>query len=99
MSCACSPRLPLAGGEGVAEEPVRGTTRPCPYCGEPVLAAARKCRHCREYLDPTARPAPAPDPVERMLLPVGRPFSAIAAGYLGLCSVLPLVGVLAIIVS
>lgn len=37
--------------------------------------------------------------VERMLLPVGRPGSAIAAGYLGLFSLLPFVGIFAIIVG
>lgn len=34
-----------------------------------------------------------------MLLPVGRPASAIAAGYLGLFSLLPFVGIPAMIVS
>lgn len=68
-------------------------TKPCPYCGEPILAIAKKCRYCGEYLDPSARPAPrAPDAMERMLMPVGRPTSAIAAGYLGLLALFPFLG-------
>ena len=74
--------------------------KPCPYCGEMIQSIARKCRYCREYLDPELRTRQeVPDGVDRLLTPVGRPGSAIAAGYLGLCSVLPFVGILAIIVS
>ncbi len=73
----------------------------CPYCGEAILAEAKKCQHCREYLDPDlrAQARPAHDSVDRMLMPVGRPASAIAAGYLGLLSLLPLIGIAAIITS
>lgn len=66
-------------------------TRPCPLCGEDILIAARKCRHCGEYLDPALR-RPKHDAVERMLVPVGRPASAIVAGYLGLLSLFPIIG-------
>jgi hypothetical protein len=73
----------------------------CPYCGEVILAEARKCPHCREYLDPELRALnqPVPDALDSMLLPVGRPISAIAAGYLGLLSIIPLVGIAAIVTS
>lgn len=72
----------------------------CPYCAEPVPSASGICPHCRSDMTPQAAPGrsnPGADAGMRMLLPVGRSGWAIAAGYLGLISVLMIPGPLAIL--
>jgi hypothetical protein len=75
----------------------------CPFCLAEVPAEARKCMYCGEWLR-GRRPREDPghgdigaDPGMRLLLPVGRSGWAIAAGYLGLISVLVIPAPLALI--
>jgi len=77
------------------------TTR-CPGCGKEILADAVRCKYCGATVNravppplPPRGPLPAPaardlgdDAGMRLLLPVGRSGWAIAAGYLGLFSLL-----------
>lgn len=69
-------------------------TKQCPFCGETIKQVASKCRFCGRYLDGRSPDHQSPDLVTKMLLPVGRSGWAIAAGYLGLLSCFPGVGLL-----
>jgi hypothetical protein len=81
--------------------PEEAKTEPCPFCGQPVSVTAIKCRHCGEYLDEDdededhgRRATGEGDEGVKWLLPVGRSGWAIAAGYLGLLSCTPLIGLI-----
>ena len=66
----------------------------CPVCDEEIRAVAVKCRYCGEVLDDSLEPRKkkGAGTVDRMLLPVGRPISAIAAGYCALFGIIPMCG-------
>lgn len=65
----------------------------CPVCGEMLRAQATMCGNCGEQLRRRRRRGNREfSGVEKALLPVGRPVTAIAAGYCGLISILPMIG-------
>ena len=85
-----------------AEPATDATTarKPCPMCGEHIAASAKVCRFCGHWLDPSMKPPTRrPSGIDRVLMPVATPLSAMAAGYLGLFAVLPFVGIVTLIVS
>ncbi len=62
----------------------------CPKCGVPTQDAARICGQCGFHLEGpcTTTPAFEDNAGVRMLIPVGRSFWAILAGYFALFSIL-----------
>ena len=84
--CVCNPRSPPAPSRGLD---MSTAMKSCPLCGQEILAVAVKCRHCRRYLDPHRRREEG-----RSAGILGNtPDRAIAAGYLGLLSLFPFVGI------
>lgn len=75
----------------------------CPYCAEVLPGRTDVCPYCDSDLrQPTRRPVShtgGDSAGLRMILPVGRSGWAIAAGYLGLISVLAVPGPFAILCS
>jgi hypothetical protein len=71
----------------------------CPFCGKPVALADERCPHCGEDLFEDER-SPSQSPRDasatqglQWLIPIGRSGWSIAAGYLGLLSCIPIVGI------
>ena len=91
----------------VQQYDVSEPTHPCPVCGEDILEIAKKCKHCKEFLDKETKslikqnrpPGIGENAGIRMLIPVGRSGFAIAAGYLGLLSLLLIPAPVSIVVS
>lgn len=60
----------------------------CKRCGHELPDNGEVCPTCAHPARPVVNPSLGSDPTVRMLLPVGRSGWAVAAGYLGLFSVL-----------
>lgn len=84
----------------------------CPKCGAPNDDNAFRCVKCHDVVQQAPTQGHAPSAVQqfkrkrlgddagiRLLLPVGRSGLAIAAGYLGIFSLVPIFGPIAIIVG
>jgi hypothetical protein len=71
-------------------------TEPCPYCGKQIRRTATRCQFCNTDFGEAAagQGASAEDEAIKWLVPLGRSGWAIAAGYLGLLSCFPFVGLL-----
>ncbi len=65
----------------------------CPVCGEPARAQATMCGNCGERLQSRRQRQAEYSGAEKVFLPVGRPVTAIVAGYCGLISFVPILGI------
>ena len=72
----------------------------CQNCGAQINDQAVVCVKCGCTVSKTVGlPSDGDDAVIRMLVPVGRSGWAIAAGYLGLLSLIPFIGVIAMAIG
>ena len=72
----------------------------CPNCGAQVSDKAVVCVKCGVAIPQKSAPEPlSNDAALRFIIPIGRSGWALAAGYLGLFSLLPFFGVLAVIIG
>jgi Domain of unknown function (DUF4190) len=74
---------------------------PCPFCDKPVSKTAERCRHCgKELYEEIDEPRPRQggdaslEEGLKWLLPISRSGWAIAAGYLGLFAIVPVLGLI-----
>jgi hypothetical protein len=83
--------------------PDQHSFEPCPFCGKPVSKTAERCPHCAEELyedvdddlhHPRGGGDASADAGLKWLVPIGRSGWAIAAGYMGLFSCFPFVGII-----
>ena len=84
-------------------------TRDCPHCGKPILPSAQKCKHCRTWLSqpPPLRHPHAPLGGQAQTAQAGpksarqkkTPNPAKTSFVLGICSVVPILGMGAAVVS
>ena len=70
----------------------------CTHCGAQLPDNAASCAKCGFAIPPKAGFCNAESDL-RFIIPIGRSGWAIAAGYLGLFSLMPLVGILAFVIG
>ena len=71
----------------------------CQNCGAQINDQAVVCVKCGCAVSKVVTSAPIDDAALRMIVPIGRSGWAIAAGYLGLLSLIPFVGVIALAIG
>ncbi len=68
---------------------------PCEFCGKMIKETASRCRYCGEYVDDDTDDRDHGREAARWLVPIDRSAWAILAGYLGLFSCFPFIGIVA----